>query len=82
MLINGLCKFGACVTLTCVHSDIDHLTRILFLCGKPEQETIDKIISEEVSLESMLPILSERHIDVIITESVFKLKQSYMINDK
>lgn len=46
--INGLCKFGACVTLTCVYSDIDHLTRILFLCGRPDQETIDKIISEEV----------------------------------
>lgn len=47
--VRGLCKFGACVTLTCVHPDIDHLTRILFLCGRPDQETIDKIISEEVS---------------------------------
>ena len=37
------------VTLTCVYSDIDHLTRILFLCGRPDQEAIDKIISEEVS---------------------------------
>lgn len=43
----------ACVSLVLVNlnicaSDIDHLTRILFLCGKPDQETIDKIISEEV----------------------------------
>lgn len=43
----------ACVSFVLVNlnifaSDIDHLTRILFLCGKPEQETIDKIISEEV----------------------------------
>lgn len=46
--ILSLCKFGACLNLYA--SDIDHLTRILFLCGKPEQETIDKIISEEVRI--------------------------------
>lgn len=47
------CRSVACVSFVLVNlnifaSDIDHLTRILFLCGKPEQETIDKIISEEV----------------------------------
>lgn len=36
-----------------MRSDIDHLTRILFLCGKPDQETIDKIISEEVRARAL-----------------------------
>ncbi|XP_064292379.1 mitogen-activated protein kinase p38a-like isoform X4 [Plodia interpunctella] len=40
---------------------IDHLTRILFLCGNPEQETIDKIISEEARNYIMsLPRLNKR----------------------
>lgn len=38
----------AYVTLTGNCSDIDHLTRILVLCGTPEQDTIEKITSEEV----------------------------------
>lgn len=28
--------------------DIDHLTRVLVLCGTPTQETIEKITSQEV----------------------------------
>ncbi|KAI8438827.1 hypothetical protein MSG28_011183 [Choristoneura fumiferana] len=40
---------------------IDHLTRILFLCGKPDQETIDKIISEEArNYIQSLPTLKRR----------------------
>lgn len=38
------------------HADIDHLTRILVLCGKPQKETIDKITSEEV-IKALTPIL-------------------------
>ncbi|CAF4796386.1 unnamed protein product [Pieris macdunnoughi] len=41
--------------------DIDHLTRILFLCGKPDQETIDKILSEEArNYIQSLPTLKRR----------------------
>ncbi|CAG9581677.1 unnamed protein product [Danaus chrysippus] len=41
--------------------NIDHLTRILFLCGKPEQDTIDKIISEEArNYIQSLPTLKRR----------------------
>jgi hypothetical protein len=29
-------------------ADIDQLTRILLLCGTPEEETLSKITSEEV----------------------------------
>lgn len=47
-LRRSLCVSLVLVTLTSVRPDIDHLTRILFLCGKPDQETIDKITSEEV----------------------------------
>ncbi|XP_059050951.1 mitogen-activated protein kinase p38b-like isoform X2 [Achroia grisella] len=40
---------------------IDHLTRILFLCGSPEQDTIDKIISEEArNYIQTLPSLKKR----------------------
>ncbi|XP_045485189.1 mitogen-activated protein kinase p38b isoform X2 [Pieris rapae] len=40
---------------------IDHLTRILFLCGKPDQETIDKILSEEArNYIQSLPTLKRR----------------------
>ncbi|KAF9797514.1 hypothetical protein SFRURICE_016624 [Spodoptera frugiperda] len=40
---------------------IDHLTRILFLCGRPDQETIDKIISEEArNYIQSLPALKRR----------------------
>ncbi|XP_028034507.1 mitogen-activated protein kinase p38b-like isoform X2 [Bombyx mandarina] len=40
---------------------MDHLMRILFLCGKPEQETFDKIISEEArNYIQSLPALKRR----------------------
>lgn len=29
--------------------DIDHLTRILMFCGKPDNDFLEKITSEEVS---------------------------------
>ncbi|XP_061709401.1 mitogen-activated protein kinase p38b-like isoform X2 [Cydia pomonella] len=40
---------------------IDHLTRIMFLCGKPDQETFEKIISEEArNYIQSLPTLVRR----------------------
>ncbi|GBP96051.1 Mitogen-activated protein kinase p38b [Eumeta japonica] len=45
----------------CGSRNIDHLTRILFLCGSPQQETIDKITSEEArNYIQSLPILKRR----------------------
>ncbi|XP_039754266.1 mitogen-activated protein kinase p38b-like isoform X2 [Pararge aegeria] len=40
---------------------IDHLTRILFLCGKPDQETIDNKLSEEArNYIQSLPTMKRR----------------------
>jgi len=50
--------------------DIDHLTRILVLCGTPSKETVAKITSEEVMAFSCISIKGSQ-----IHSSVLKLKQ-------
>lgn len=37
--------------------DIDQLTRILWLCGKPDDEFLSKISSEEVSRKALYSIV-------------------------
>lgn len=58
-------------------SDIDHLTRILVLCGTPGKETVAKITSEEVMAFSCILIKgSQIHLRVL------KLKQlGYLVRD-
>jgi len=57
--------------------DIDHLTRILVLCGTPGKDTVAKITSEEVMAFSCISIKGSQ-----INLIVLKLKQlGYLVRD-
>ena len=48
---------GQYVSFFLFFQDIDQLTRILTLCGTPNEETLSKITSEEVHMYLLLLII-------------------------
>jgi len=62
-------------------SDIDHLTRILVLCGTPGKETVAKITSEEVMAFSCVSIKgSQIHLRVLKLKQLGCLVRDNLIN--
>lgn len=63
------------------YPDIDHLTRILVLCGTPGKETVAKITSEEVMAFSCVSIKgSQIHLRVLKLKQFGCLVRDNLIN--
>lgn len=49
------------------HIDIDHLTRVLFLCGLPDSELFAKIKSEEVGVTNHTDVRLNLEVYIIVS---------------
>jgi len=66
-----------------LETDIDQLTRILWLCGKPEEEFLAKVSSDEVSSKPFLLFVClfvEQNTIVVIISSVLSISFVFSFN--